>query len=163
MTEARLDEALLLLAPPRGRPLWAGGATPLGSLRGVTAEVAAWKPAPDRHSIWELTLHIAYWKYAVRRKLDGSQRGGFPRRPSNWPRVPEPADEEAWKADRALLRDQHQKLVEAIAAFAPKRLDDAGTATYRYVDLIYGVAMHDTYHAGQIQLMKRLFRSAPSR
>ena len=162
MTDTRLDEAIRLLAPPRGRPLWAGGATPLGSLRGVSAEQAAWKPAPARHSIWELTLHVAYWKYAVRRKLDGSARGGFPRKPSNWPRVPEPADEEAWKEDRALLRDEHRLLVAAVEGFTPDRLDDAGTATYRYADLIYGIAMHDAYHAGQIQLMKRLYRGAPS-
>ena len=49
-----------------------GGATPLGCLRGVQPEQAVWKPAPDRHSIWELVLHIAYWKYAVRRNLEGS-------------------------------------------------------------------------------------------
>ena len=40
-----------------------------GAIRGVTAAQAAWRPAPDRHSIWELTLHAAYWKYVVRRKI----------------------------------------------------------------------------------------------
>ena len=31
-----------------------------GSLRGVTAKQAAWRPGPDRHSIAELTVHAAY-------------------------------------------------------------------------------------------------------
>ena len=30
-----------------------------GSLRGVTREQAAWRPADDRHNIWELTVHAA--------------------------------------------------------------------------------------------------------
>lgn len=156
----RLEEALRLLAPPPGEPPWAGGATPLGCLRGVLARQAAWKPAADRYSIWELTLHIAYWKYAVRRRLDGSPKGGFPRTPSNWPRVPDPAGDAAWKEDRSLLRDEHERLVEAVRSFDPGRLDEPGTGKYRFADLIYGVAMHDTYHVGQIQLMKRLYRSA---
>ncbi|HEX9492264.1 MAG TPA: DinB family protein [Thermoanaerobaculia bacterium] len=50
------------------------------SLRGVTAEEARWKPGPQRHNIWELTLHCGYWKYAVRRRLTGEKRGTFPRR-----------------------------------------------------------------------------------
>ena len=38
------------------------------SLKGVAAEEAAWRPGPGRYNIWEVTLHAAYWKYAVRRK-----------------------------------------------------------------------------------------------
>lgn len=157
--DGRLDEALLLLEPLPGRPAWAGGATVLGCLRGVSAEQAAWKPTEDRKSIWELALHVAYWKYAVSRKLQDSPKGGFPRSPSNWPRMPDPADEAAWKRDRALLRNEHRKLVEVVGEFDPGRLDEAGTRAYRYADLVYGIAMHDTYHVGQIQLMKRLYRS----
>ena len=43
------------------------------SLKGVTAKQAAWRPAPNRHNIWEETLHAAYWKYAVRRRLQGGK------------------------------------------------------------------------------------------
>ena len=134
----------------------------LGCLRGVDPEQAAWKPAPDRHSIWELVLHIAYWKYAVRRNLEGSGRGGFPRSPSNWPRVPEPADAAAWKRDRALLKSEHERLVAAVEGFDPRRLDEEapGSGSYRFADLIFGVVTHDVYHVGQIQLLKRLYRSA---
>src|ERR1700733_13997187 len=40
-----------------------------GSIRGLSAKEAAWRPGQDRHNIWELTLHAAYWKYIVRRRL----------------------------------------------------------------------------------------------
>ena len=36
-----------------------------GAIRGVTPAVAAWRPGTDRHNIWELVVHAAYWKYAV--------------------------------------------------------------------------------------------------
>ena len=48
-----------------------------GSIRGVTAKQAAWRPGDDRHNIWELTLHAAYWKYVVRRRLSNEKRGSF--------------------------------------------------------------------------------------
>ncbi|HEY6050809.1 MAG TPA: DinB family protein, partial [Thermoanaerobaculia bacterium] len=47
-----------------------------GSLRRLTEEEAAWRPGPGRHSAWELAVHAAYWKYAVRRRLTGEKRGG---------------------------------------------------------------------------------------
>ena len=133
----------------------------LGTLRGVSLKMAAWKPAPDRHSIWALTLHIAYWKYAVRRRITGEERGGFPRSPSNFPRVPEHGTATAWDEDRALLRDSHLELVKVVENFDPRQLDDlAGAETKTtYADLIWGIVLHDTYHVGQIQMLKRLWKS----
>lgn len=156
------DERLaLVLDILNGRSNWAGGASVLGCLRGVGAEQAAWKPAQDRKSIWELALHVAYWKYAVRRRLESSPKGAFSRAPSNFPAPPEPADDAAWKADRALLRDEHRELIAAVESFDPQRLDKrvSKSSRDRWLDLIYGVAMHDAYHVGQIQLMKRIYRS----
>ena len=99
----------MVFSPSRGQG-WHGGPTPLGALRGVTAEQARWQPTRGRRSIWSLTLHIAYWNYAVRRLLDGSERGAFPRAPSNWPRRRRRPDERSWTADVALLREEHARL-----------------------------------------------------
>lgn len=159
VADARIDEALLLLDPPPGRPPWAGGATVLGCLRGVGAAQAAWTPASDRASVWELVLHIAYWKYAVRRKLENGKKGGFPRKPANFPALPNSRDEAAWKRDRAVLREEHAQLVGAIRSFDAKCLDEPA-GKYRFADLIFGIAMHDVHHVGQIQLIKRLYRGA---
>jgi uncharacterized damage-inducible protein DinB len=140
---------------------WHGGASVLGSLRGVSPEVASWKPYPDRHSIWDLTLHIAYWNYAVARRLTGSPSGGFPRFPSNWPRPPGEVSKARWDEDRQLLRECHDSLVEAITQFDSSRLDDPAGRERKttYADLVTGILLHDTYHAGQIQMLKRLARS----
>lgn len=130
-----------------------------GSIRGVTAAQAAWRPGRGRHNIWELVVHAAYWKYAVRRRLTGEARGSFPLRGSNWFVRPERGRvrEADWKADVALLIDTHRTLRRAIAALGPTQLGTparGGTTTVGA--LVSGIAAHDLYHAGQIQLLKRL-------
>ena len=160
MTDKRLQTISHLYHPPPGMSLWHGGASVVGSLRGVAHEQAAWKPAPDRSSIWELTLHVAYWKYAVWRRVVGGQESAFPRSPSNFPKVPEPS-QEAWAKDKRLLREYHDRLAEAIESFDPELLDrsSGGKGKYSFADLLFGVVLHDTYHAGQIQMLKRLYAS----
>ena len=122
-----------------------------GSLRGVTAERALRRPAKGRHNIWELTAHAAYWKYAVRNKLQGGKRGSFPMKGSNWFASPSRADEKAWRALIQLLEQEHRLLRAAIASLSDADLRDA-----KKLRLLYGVAAHDAYHTGQIQIVKRL-------
>jgi hypothetical protein len=159
--DPRLGEALRHLHPPAGFDPWHGGASVLGSLRGVTPEVAAWKPYPDRHSIWELALHIAYWNYAVWRRIADAPPGSFPRSPSDWPEAPADATAAAWDGDRRLVREWHDRLVETLRDFDRGPLDEpAGDGSETtWANLVTGILLHDTYHAGQIQLMKRLARS----
>jgi len=165
MTDRRLDEIVRMLHPKKGTKLWFGGASPVGCLRGVDSKAATCRPGPTRHSIWELALHIAYWEYAVRRILDDLPTGGFPRSPSDWPAVPEARSEREWKADRALLRSEHEALTGALCRFDPRTLDDLApdSGSYRYIDLMHGAIMHNTYHTGQIQLNKRLFAERTTR
>jgi uncharacterized damage-inducible protein DinB len=135
-----------------------------GSLRGVSAGEASWRPAAGRHNIWELAVHAAYWKYSVLRRLRGGERGGFPVKGSNWFRRSEGGpDEKAWKEDLALLGRMHRELREAVAGLSDEALDrtPSGSKT-RLDDLISGVTFHDIYHAGQIQLLKRLGREESS-
>ncbi len=128
-----------------------------GSLRRVGVEQAAWRPAPERHNIWEILVHTAYWKYAVWRRLTGAKRGSFALEGSNWfprPLVPTLA---AWRADLELLEASHRALRAAVADLAPARLPRRLPGSdFTVADLVTGIAAHDVYHAGQIQLLKRL-------
>jgi uncharacterized damage-inducible protein DinB len=157
------------LQPAPGRRGWHGGPTPLGALRGVDAIQASWRPAAGRKSVWELALHIAYWKYAVRRRLEGARRGArderFARSPSNWPAVPGVKDAAAWTADVRLLRDEHARLIAAVQRVPPAWLDrkPPGGRQWTYGELILGIAQHDAYHTGQIQLVKRLWQERAKR
>jgi len=122
------------------------------SVKGVTARQAAWRPAPGRHNIWEETLHAAYWKYAVRRRLEGSRRGRFVLKGSNFFPRPEPGklSEAAWAADKAILLHEHEELRKAIFKSLRK------PPSPKLAHMLWGVALHDVYHAGQIRLLRRL-------
>lgn len=130
-----------------------------GSIRGVTASQAAWRPASGRHSIWELVLHSAYWKYAVRRLLRGEKRGSFALKGSNWFPASGNTGDKAWRETVALLEGEHRALRAAIEAFPADRLMlPPPGKKWPAFDAILGVAFHDIYHAGQIQLLKRLHK-----
>ena len=57
-----------------------------------------------------------------------------------------------------------RRLREAIARIPQRRLSESSSGSRHRVDtLAYGSAAHDVYHAGQIQLVKRLFRDRGTR
>lgn len=152
-----LDEAF-------DRKAW-HGPTLRGALRGVSARQAAWRPLPHSHNIWELAVHAAYWKHAVCRLLVGGKRGSFPLKGSNWFERPSSASDAkatldaAWRADVRLLQDEHRLLRRAIATVDGAALDrrPRGKA-YSTGFVLRGIAAHDLYHAGQVQLLKRLYK-----
>ncbi len=133
------------------------GPTLRGALKGVRAGTAAWRPGPKRHNIWEIAVHAAYWKYTVIRRITGSPKGSFPLAGSDWFERPEELAEAAWKRDLRLLDDTHQGLRSAVKTLSDDELDrtPAGSKTV-LADLLLGIASHDLYHAGQVQLIKRL-------
>jgi uncharacterized damage-inducible protein DinB len=72
---------------------------------------------------------------------------------------PQEVSAKAWKADIELLADAHRTLREAVAGLRTTdlaRKPKGSKATT--LALVTGVAAHDLYHAGQIQLLKRLMR-----
>jgi uncharacterized damage-inducible protein DinB len=161
---ARGELALLdaLLEDSYSRRPWQGPSLK-GSLRGVTSRQAAWKPRGARHSIRDLVLHAAYWKYAVRRMLTREKRGAFARKGSNWFEAPAAASDKEWRQVRGLLEEEHRKLVRAAARVSEAALSKKPAGSSRTIaNLLYGVASHDVYHTGQIQLLKRLWRGRRS-
>jgi len=130
-----------------------------GSIRGLNAKDAAWRPARDRHNIWELVVHAAYWKYIVRRRILSEAKGSFPLKESNWFVRPTggKATEEEWKRDLKLLMEMHRGMREAISTLsdADLKVKPKGSKVSN-LTMITGIASHDLYHAGQIQLLKRL-------
>jgi len=129
------------------RPAW-HGPNLRGVLRGLTLDEALWRGAMERHNVWELMLHCAYWKFVAWRRLTGARSAAFAREGRNFfpPPVPSAA---AWRRDLQLLQECHETLREAVASL-PQAVLSSRART------IYGVAMHDVYHAGQIRLLVRL-------
>ena len=137
------------------------GATLSGAVRGLAPKQALWRPSgdPARHNIWELVLHTAYWKHVVRERVEGGARTPFPRPPRNFPSLPPRPNAAAWKADVALLKREHELLRRAVARLSPARLDaPVSRSPWVVAEQLFGVAAHDLYHTGQIQLLKALQR-----
>jgi hypothetical protein len=129
-----------------------------GSIRRVSPDQAAWRPSTGRHNIWEEVGHAAYWKYAAGRRFIGGARGSFPLKGSNWFKRPQEKTAKAWKADIALLDRMHRELRGAVASLSTRdlALTPPGKKVSNFT-LLSGIAAHDLYHAGQIQLLKKLY------
>ena len=142
---------LALLEEAYNRKTW-HGPNLRQALKGVTAEAAAWRPGRGKHNIWEEALHAAYWKYAMRRRLEGGKRGSFVLPGSNFFPRPEKGKltENNWSADLELLDREHRALQATVRKVLTRN------TSAKLLSGIYGVAFHDVYHAGQIRLLRRL-------
>jgi hypothetical protein len=160
MNKSELEILLRMMDEAFDHKSW-HGTNLYGSVRRLSLDEASWRPHPDRHNIWEIVIHAAYWKYAVRRKLLNESRGSFALKGSNWIRRPMEGAE--WKSDVALLVSTHRNLRNAIASLAPEQLDSKLQAgRLSAISFLTGLAAHDLYHAGQIQLLKRLYTNRAS-
>src|SRR5262249_47827830 len=141
-------------------PAWHGPSV-MKSLKGVSAKMASWRPAPGRNSIWELALHLAYSRYRMIGRLSGKPQRPFPRkRRLQWvPVGPRVTTERSWSEDGALLVQCHDELMRAVQAASAGRLlaRRPGNPHTLGWELLSN-AIHDAYHAGQINLLKRLYR-----
>ena len=125
-----------------------------GALRGLKPKQLLWRPAKKRHNIWELAVHCAYWKYVVKRRITGDKRGSFPLQGSNWFTV-NGGTASDWRHDLRFINLMHNDLISAVKKMKPAQLNRKD-GKYTFADLILGAASHDVYHAGQIQLLKKL-------
>lgn len=140
------------------------GPSVLSLLEGVTAEQAAAHAIPGAHSIWELTLHIAAWEDACRRRLEGDPAQLTD--DENFPPVSDTSDG-AWESAKAKLIDVHRRLLDVIATTDDSRLDqpimDSAEIPFSsaYVTL-HGGVQHSLYHAGQIAILKKAIQGVAS-
>jgi hypothetical protein len=124
-------------------------------LREAITDVAAGdafrRPAAGRHNIAEIVLHHAYYVHDVRRRLTGSAPEPFVHDEGEWVKL---ADDSrfSWPQITAALDQEQRRLSEVVAGLDAGRPSDAGD---RY-DLVLGITCHAIYHAGQVQLIKKL-------
>ncbi|HEX9532256.1 MAG TPA: DinB family protein [bacterium] len=136
---------------------WAGtGVRP--ALEGVSAELAAWRPHPEQHTIAEIALHMAYWKDAVGARL--AERPWTYDEEQNWRTVPAT---QGWTRVASELQAAHERLMSDLRALSGTRLmapvgptPGGPTRELRAIDLVVDIATHDHYHAAQIFVLKRL-------
>lgn len=144
-------------------PAWHGPSV-LEALAGVTGSTAACKPAAERNSIWELVLHLAHGRHLLIERTTGQSIDAFPRqiREPWWPVSPSDTDDAAWRADLALLDERQRALMDAIRRSTPAQLARVPHGSQHSVARqLLGMALHDSYHAGQIRLLALMFEESP--
>lgn len=137
---------------------WAGpawhGPSLRQAIRSLSPDVAVVRPAGAAHSAWSIMLHAAYWKHRVTCRVLDRPRERFPLKPANFPAAPAKPDERRWRDDVGLVEECHVDLVHALEAFEDRRLDRR-CGHWTVEESFRGAALHDVYHAGQIQLLRR--------
>ncbi|MEW6046901.1 MAG: DinB family protein [Bacillota bacterium] len=131
----------------------------------LSAAQAFFRPAPERHSIWQNVMHMAFWREHLVSTLKGEAKQLTDEllEHENWPPHPDPADSEAWNAARSRLEATQQALVQLVASLDEARLQQPrrpGGRTSLASELV-SYAVHDAYHVGQIMLLRALQGLAP--
>ena len=115
---------------------------------------ASGAPAERRHNIAEVALHHAYWAGQIESKLTGAPASAFPLVGEDWFDL----DDESrltWTAITSLVDASHQRLSRAVGEIASGARISPLPEAERF-DLVIGITGHAAYHAGQIQLIKKL-------
>ena len=136
------------------------GADLKASLDDVTHALAYWRPAAERHCIAEVALHHAYTVRNVRAKLSGQPAEPFVMAGDDWFTL----DDEttlSWTQVLSTVASQQASLDRLVADIEAGSVTSPLPADERF-DLVLGITCHAVYHAGQIQLVKRLHEGAPA-
>jgi uncharacterized damage-inducible protein DinB len=123
----------------------------LEALAGITAEQAAWKPAPDCNSIWQIVDHLTASKAWQIEVLEKGQAAA--------PVWTQPAgDESAWQAALARLKDEHACLKVALGRVPEEELLKVPVPEWNQtqLELLLSIAAHEAHHGGQIDYLKGL-------
>lgn len=135
------------------------GPSLMRALEGVDSEQAKAKPIGDRHSIWEIVNHCAYWMGEVNRALRGEDIFDV-EEIEDWPKAG--GSPEEWQADLEKLAATHETVAERIWALKLGDLERKLEATFgetffgfTFRKMLHGISDHNVYHAGQISLLKR--------
>ena len=134
-------------------PAWHGPAL-AQVLAGVTAGLAAGRPIPAAHTIWEIVIHITVWISVAARRLHGEEITDLPPH-LDWPTPPE-ASPDAWRQTLDRLARAEQTLEHDVRGLPDDRLREKvmGDVPYSIYVMLHGVVQHNLYHAGQIALLK---------
>jgi len=126
-------------------------------LEGLDWKLAGAKPEGIPHSLYQLTNHMTYWQEWALRWLDGENPPVPKRASGSWPGTAGPANRREW--ERAVRR--FRRALAALDKHA--RNSDLFTKRGKFsrAEMLHIIASHNSYHAGQMALLRRLLGSWP--
>ena len=124
---------------------------------GLDWRLAGEKPASLPHSVWEQLDHMIFWQEYMLTQLRGETPNVAEHAADSWPAEPAPADEDVWKEAVARFK----KGLETAAREAEKDLGEKLAEDQSRMDLLMTIIMHNSYHAGQVALLRRALGAWP--
>jgi uncharacterized damage-inducible protein DinB len=146
------DRILIQLKSTYDGSAWHG--TPLRKMiEGIDDATANARPISNARTIAELTAHIAGWMEIAERRARGEAFEVT--RELDFPSV----DGVAWRDIVRRLERAHAQLVATVGAMTDEALE-AKVPRKRHSQeyMLHGVAHHNTYHAAQMALLKKVYR-----
>jgi uncharacterized damage-inducible protein DinB len=146
---------------------------PVACIEDISSALAARTVAGYPHSIWQIVEHMNYWMDYDLGKVAGENRPYPDKAIESWPAHPGPAVDrraanELWQATTrrfTVLLARLARLAESDAAALERRVQMLGPAQSRCESTVHAVlwqiAAHNSYHAGQIALLRRQFAAWP--
>jgi hypothetical protein len=120
------------------------------SIEDLTARQAAWAPpsapgvAGPRHSIWQIVLHMVFWRENWLGRLEGGARPTDDETAQfNFPAITD-ISEAAWAQARNRLMQSHDRIAAALKERGPE------------ADSVMYFLPHDCYHFGQISYLRAM-------
>lgn len=139
---------------------------PMACVEDIPAALATRTVAGYPHSIWQIVEHMNYWMDYEVRRTDGKCVSYPAHAIESWPPHPDPAGDAEWTATRRRFSDLLARLAalaESDAATFDKAVPpDKPTLPASTVGAILKqIAVHNSYHVGQIAMLRRQFNAWP--
>lgn len=117
------------------------------------------KPANCPHSVWELLSHMVYWQDFMLAYLKGDHPASPKHAKDSWPDSQAPDNSDEWKHMLSrFLEGLQEAELEAAKDLTEKK---GGGRDRTRAEWLMSIALHNTYHAGQVAMVRRMTESWP--
>jgi uncharacterized damage-inducible protein DinB len=144
--------------------------SPLACVEDLTAEWAGRHADNLPHSVWQIVWHVNFWTDYELERIRGEKPHYPDHAAESWPKDIAPISEAEWKKDSARFAD----LIGMLAAMAesdsneldrevPPMHANQETRTSTVRAILWQTLAHNSYHVGQIALVRRALGVWPPR
>lgn len=117
-------------------------------VKDLTPDQAKYKPAVDRHCIWEILMHINTWRsYMISDMSENIQSPDIDK--ESWRPLPNPSDLTAWKLELKKTLKIQEELINVLKKLEKKLYSDDESFQF-----LRQLPFHDSYHTGQIGFIR---------
>ena len=137
---------------------------PVAIVDGLSVGLAGRQLPGAQHTIWQLVWHMNYWMDYELSSLQGPEAVYPEHAAESWPAAVGPRGRAEWEAETARFRQQVEELAawgrRAVREGQLDRLVHPGHDD-RVGDVLWQMSAHNSYHCGQVALLRRAFGAWP--